>query len=125
MSIYINGKELATTEDFGKTFSEIVKWEGSGFDLNNFENNTVYCDKFVPANAPENIDKWAFYISLNHGHNVNTQFAIEVTEMNRIFIRHKSGANPTWGKWRLISSRTNIDELEQRITNLENKLKGK
>ena len=124
MSIYIDGKQLATTDDFGKTFSKIFKNSDSNFDLNNFVNNTIYANEFVPDNAPESISQWCFYQSIGFN-DVQVQFAIEALKSGKIYMRVKNGLPPTWGKWHMVfASDIDIFNLNRRITDLEKKLGG-
>ena len=124
MSIYINGKELATTDDFGKTFSNIYKDAASNYDLNDLVNNTIYADNFIPANAPENIFPWCFYVSIGVS-DTQVQFAIEASKGGEIYRRVKNSYPSTWGDWAMVShSHVDIYALEKRVTALEKKLGG-
>lgn len=124
MSIYINGKHLATTEDFGKNFSNIFKSSDSQFDLNNLVNNTIYANEFVPDNAPDGVSQWCFYQSIGFNE-VQVQFAIEALKSGKIYMRVKNGLPASWGDWSIVfQSNTDISNLDRRITALEKKFGG-
>lgn len=76
----------------------------SGYDLNNLHKDAGYANGVLPANAPDGVSKWTFYVAL--GENPIEQFAIETSKPVRIWGRSFSGSPTTWGPWSLISGTT-------------------